>query len=275
MAQVGDIPIPGYGGYLPRYVTEPAPKNVPAFKYTFVAEVPRGVMDEDRNSSVYARSMAVTVGPGKDYRAKPLQKRELGEYDPKPGLTSHWVSEYRARMNAPETFARSRELEAKGRVVDEKARAMARERAAAVTAPEATVTRPEWRTTHQTDFGLYGQSPLSRSANIATPRDLSLRSTTADLLAGTGKIAGRVPGYTGHVPASARNLSATRGDKGFSGLLEIPEQNYRQHMAGASVFQPKTAVNVVRAREAHSNPPTQRVWRASLITDSMKGTLYS
>lgn len=265
--------VPGYGGYRPRFSTEPVATSYPAFKYTFVPEETRSPAEDNRHQSIYSRSLTATVGPGRDFRARPRQFRDTGLGETR--TASHWTSEYKARMDAQDTYRKSRALEAKGRAVEEKARSVALERSLQATGPEHTLRRPELRSTQHTDFGASGTTPLSRSLGIAGARSLSLSATTADLNAGSAKAGGRVPGYTGHVPASSRNAACVRGDTGSSGLVDNPAQNFRQHVPGCTVYQPKSAANSAASRVSERAAPRKHVWAASLITESMKGNIYS
>lgn len=267
--------VPGYGGYRPRFSTEPLGTSYPAFRYTFVPEEGRSPVEDNRNRSVYSQTLTATVGPGSDFRARPRQLRDTGAGETR--TASHWTSEYKARLDAQDTYRKSRILEAKARSVDEKARSVALERSRQPTGPEHTLRRPDLRSTQHTDFALPSNAPMSRSLGLAGARSLSLNASTSDLNAGSAKAGGRVPGYTGHVPATARNATCVRGDTGSSGLIDNPAQNFKQHIPGTTVYQPKSAANSAQAnsRVTERAAPRKRVFAASLITESMKGNIYS
>ncbi|KNC46822.1 uncharacterized protein AMSG_03253 [Thecamonas trahens ATCC 50062] len=58
------------------------------------------------------------------------------------------------------------------------------------------------------EYGEYGYNPVE--ANPRHPKEISLRSSNADLAAGSTKTTNHLPGYTGFLPADPHNVHARR-----------------------------------------------------------------
>jgi hypothetical protein len=70
-------------------------------------------------------------------------------------------------------------------------------------------THVQFKSISEADFGVYGQDPRERTARSGKEISVTASSSSRDLFAGTSKITRNPPGYSGFVPSSDLNATAT------------------------------------------------------------------
>jgi len=108
---------------------------------------------------------------------------------------------------------------------------------------------PDLSTSYYDAFGKFGVDPHSKTPN--NPSEMKFLSSTSNNMQGTTKASYHLPGYSGFIPESGRNVLATQqalcvkpreGTKNFE--MQILFQ-YPHQVSGYCGYRPKTAVNDV------------------------------
>lgn len=97
------------------------------------------------------------------------------------------------------------------------------------------------QSSHQADFGKYGQAPLDRPY----VRKTGLASTTLDLMKGTSRSTYHIPGYGGFIPQADNNPNAMVQGDGKKTRSEIEDLRlyHRDNLPGYTGHHPGDCTN--------------------------------